>query len=373
VDSAFNPEDGKTALDTDNKPQSGSHLSLEERKTQLDGLRCVAVTMVVVAHMFPVFTYEQFSGVGVQIFFVISGLLISRILLKSHTGSLKHDAQVFYTRRILRIFPLYYLVITVALFAHIMPSHLMPFFFSYTFNIAHFFGQHISDAGPLDPLWSLCVEEQFYLLAPLLIWLTPRKFLPKVIFALIIASTVCGVFLDRVSPPYPGPHVLLIYSGQFLLWGCLTGCLDVSGWNRIKGTTMFIAGLALLAAWYALHLSGCGNLQFLKGLALTGIVFGLWKTENRYLLGTFRWKPVAYLGLISYGIYIYHDLVILITVGLITKFPFLMIFNASIVCIVLTFVVSSMSWYMFERPFNKFKRFFPYCDQPQRVAQSESG
>lgn len=168
-------------------PDAGSRIE------GLDGLRGVAVLLVMLVHIGLVGS----GWVGVQIFFVLSGFLITRILLQAKEGaSAKSYFGTFYLRRSLRIFPAYYAYLLL-MFAGawlLQPSlweglkPLAPYLLSYTYN----YGILLVDQPPasrwLVHLWSLQVEEQFYLLWPLLIWLLPRRFLLPVTLGLVLAG-----------------------------------------------------------------------------------------------------------------------------------------------------------------------------------------
>jgi len=166
----------------------------------LDGLRGIAILLVVVFHNFGFIDFFFFGWLGVDLFFVLSGFLITGILLKSvgKPGYLRN----FYFRRILRIFPLYYLLLIVCFF--ILPfisslkpqldynSHHQVYFWTYTQNWL-FALSPPANSNYLIHLWSLGVEEQFYLIWPLLIlWI--RK--PKTLLV-IVATLLAGVLIFR--------------------------------------------------------------------------------------------------------------------------------------------------------------------------------
>ena len=123
-------------------------------KNQLDGLRFFAFFVVFLSHI-PGDHLSNYGQKGVQLFFVLSGFLITRILLVNRTGKLFNDLRVFYARRFLRIFPLYYAVLIFCVLAgHRMA---MVWYFTYTYNIKIWL---IDDwIGVAPHFWSLCVEE----------------------------------------------------------------------------------------------------------------------------------------------------------------------------------------------------------------------
>ena len=182
--------------------------------TQLDGLRFLAVAAVMFAHSMVFTKLTQLNLIlascGVNFFFVLSGFLISGLLLKSkvkdnlnkntHWFSLKQ----FYARRTLRIFPIYYLVIIVAFVFNLKPAReIIWWLVTYTSNIYWCKYGYMVDFGHL---WSLAVEEQFYLFFPFVIFFVPKRYLLTSLYfiiALSILSRFFGCFfykgIDNVS------------------------------------------------------------------------------------------------------------------------------------------------------------------------------
>lgn len=171
----------------------------------LDGLRAVAVLLVMLIHVGLV----GFGWIGVQIFFVLSGFLITRILIDSRARSENAGSyfRVFYLRRSLRIFPAYfaYLALVFVGLALTDPATwsrvqaLAPWLLTYTYN----FGVMVEEPARsmwVAHLWSLSIEEQFYLFWPLLIWLLPPRLLPRVALAIVIAGPVLRALIHLASP-----------------------------------------------------------------------------------------------------------------------------------------------------------------------------
>jgi peptidoglycan/LPS O-acetylase OafA/YrhL len=180
----------------------------------LDGLRGIAIILVMLHH----FTYYRpetgidaviagvplFGWVGVDLFFVLSGFLITGILLDSR-GSTRYFTN-FYARRTLRIFPLYYLVLFLALVAlpqfpsvHTvlagdieMPPRWPYWAYLTNFSVAERGFVH----GWVDVAWSLAIEEQFYLVWPLVIWLCPQRLLPWLCTAIVIGEVFARSYCD---------------------------------------------------------------------------------------------------------------------------------------------------------------------------------
>jgi peptidoglycan/LPS O-acetylase OafA/YrhL len=161
----------------------------------LDGLRAVAIAMVVAFH----YGLLDCGWLGVQLFFVLSGFLITRILQAAREQPLGHYLGRFWRRRALRIFPLYfgYLLLLSAVFvatgAPVAFADSALYLFTYTFNLTRPWLQQGSPA--FTHFWSLCVEEQFYLLWPLAVFfLAPRR-LPQLAIAMIAVAPVARLVL----------------------------------------------------------------------------------------------------------------------------------------------------------------------------------
>ena len=335
----------------------------ESRVYQLDGVRCIAVMLVLFGHSYGVGWWansDWLAGFGVRVFFVLSGFLITGILLRSQTGSLVRDAKVFYLRRFLRIFPLYYLIISVA-FAAGMPTHLASPFYFYYFNELAARGQ---SAGPLNPFWSLCVEEQFYLICPLLIWKTPRRIVPHVLVALIIGSAATGLFFAHFRTFY-NEKMLTVVCAQFLMCGALASYVDWKHGAKVNADKCLLVGLGGLLLTFAVNTQIQFYTLLLQSIFLAFMILGLKRTSNKVALSVFKFRPFVYIGQISYGLYSYHELGFVIAVSVISLYPALGLMTGPIFAFLLTMIIATLSYYWFETPINKLKRFFPYQHGPK--------
>lgn len=132
---------------------------------------------------------------GVTLFFVLSGFLITRILLLQKGQPLKKSLKVFYVRRVFRIFPVYYAVLIVLLLIDFEKiSSLWVWLFTYTINIYESVNNTV-DVGHFNHFWSLALEEQFYLVWPLIVFLIPLKRFVWMTLVLIAASTYYKFYL----------------------------------------------------------------------------------------------------------------------------------------------------------------------------------
>lgn len=343
---------------------------------QLDGLRALAVISVFAQHWLPesVMSELPFGYVGVRLFFVLSGFLITGILLRcrSHinnaTQSLGYTAKAFFTRRILRIFPLYYAVLVLALILNFDNARSTAFFhLTYLSNVNFAIA---GKWGPVSHFWSLAVEEQFYLFWPWVVWLTPRRHLRILTATLILTSILyraAGVAFEwnRWMIDYQ-----LISCMDALCLGALLADLDLSGdWKFIRTkifSTVFAgSGLVMMTVIFTTHMFKTDHTFRLVFLSLASsmasfVIIGYAARGIPGRFGSFlQSPPMSYLGKISYGLYVIHPFSPLCVrlLGLHqpnnTIFSFLL--NSTI-----AIIAASISWILLENPINQLKKFFPY-------------
>ncbi len=363
-------------------PNSSAHYM-----PQLDGLRAFAVGAVLIRHFF---YPERIGGIdfallAVWLFFVLSGFLITGILLRSRDQVEYHGHQrylelrQFYIRRFLRIFPLYYLVLSIAALLDLSDVRDTIFWHlayasNYLFAIQ---GQYGSVTGHL---WSLAVEEQFYLLWPALILFAPRRFLLKVIItAIAVGPTfrLFGHFLDfnwvtryAVSPACLdslGIGALLAYYShhlgarptfikhfrQCISWLGVPGVILVLLLQRLEHYDLLPA--AMQHFWFVLEPAAWPLvLAWVINRASSG--FGGMVGQ---ILGS---KPLIYLGTISYGIYVYHLFIYFLVPLLLGQINFdFFILPRTIqfgLLVGMTFGIAALSWHFFENPINSLKDYF---------------
>jgi peptidoglycan/LPS O-acetylase OafA/YrhL len=196
----------------------------------LDGIRAIAIVLVMSFH----YDMTYFGWFGVQLFFVLSGFLITGILWKEKQAqsSLQYKFKKFWMRRSLRIFPLYFgylLFVSLSYLLFHFPSYYSyyaPYLFTYTFNYTRSLPQW--QGNPLfTHLWSLCIEEQFYLFFPLIIFLCP----PKLIKYLMVVI----VFISPLSRFALGEY----YKSKFLSPDVVA---DAVYWNTLSHLDAFFMG-----------------------------------------------------------------------------------------------------------------------------------
>ena len=323
----------------------------------LTGLRAIAALVVVAFHS----TSTWFPGwLGVLLFFVLSGFLITWLLLKESESTGTVSLRAFYMRRSLRIFPPFYVfwILQVAMLSPV-PWALVGSSAAYVSN--YYNGIVLGHEAPvMSHTWSLAVEEQFYLLWPILfVWQrrSPRR------LAWYLAGTILGCQVLRVV----GYHAGLsgYYVGQAFEMRCdalAVGCLSaiilrtrpaIPSWFLSHGAaTLSVA--ALVALTYVAHTQPTAGLLYCFGPAAIVSAFLIMQSVALSGAGVFSLleHPVAnYLGRISYPIYLYHFLVLNLVHSLHWPKPFRIALGVP-----LLILVASASYYLVERPFLKLRR-----------------
>jgi len=350
---------------------------------QLDSLRALAVLAVLYSHFYehrigPFFAGNRVigaGGYGVDLFYVLSGFLITGILLISKDEidqghkSVASCAKTFFIRRILRIFPIYYLILLIAFILAIRPVRetiLWHFFYLSNFYIAQQ-GRWVDAVGHL---WSLSVEEQFYLLWPWIIFFTPRKRLLTVLIASIAIGPLYRLACLMYDAPYMVSRVITFGCMDFFGIGALLAylkkhndtCYTASEFARhglLIGSFLFplaiILGLLGIKNPVGIFAKTCEALFF------CGIIYKASEKFDGVIGALLETKTLIYIGKISYGIYLYHNFMPFIVSDKYHNY-----FNHNLwyqygvptMYTVLTIAIASTSWFLIEKPINKLKNHF---------------
>jgi len=347
----------------------------------LDGLRGFAMLLVLMIHCYNFYPFtflSEIGWIGMDLFFVLSGFLITGILLD--TKGKKNCYRNFIVRRSLRIFPLYYFVLiiffsTVSIFAlHAFDFYLSieTYFWTYTQNIYIAFHDWPQNNYALWHLWSVAVEEQFYLFWPLVILLLRSKN----IYIVSIAGIIISVSIRNYRPDFPFSHVFTFARIDSLLIG---GCVAVmireqkGILEKIVPYVFLISVLIIGAIILCTKDISYKNIYFVKfGYTLFSLAFGCiltgifdQKKTGRILNVFFGLKLLTITGKYSYGIYIYHWIFFIILlpriIPIIEKINYLhthAVFISTLIFTALTFTVSYISYHLFEKQFLKLKSHF---------------
>ncbi|NBZ89670.1 acyltransferase family protein [Stagnihabitans tardus] len=296
----------------------------KSRFAALDGLRFLCIAAVLWHHyplgaaMADLPPLAQRGFLGVDFFFVLSGFLITTLLLREEARAGGFSLRNFYIRRALRILPPYLLVVGVAAGGYIVIKGqteylaLLPFYLLFLANFLQ------EDIPLLAPTWSLSVEEQFYLLWPLALRLVPRRAALPVLGVLVAANVagIMGAFAPLGLEPFAlGPLWIALPNATYapiLMGAALALILDRrAGFAALSfalgsraAAPVLMAGLVLLVMILPGDLRGWPNLAL--HLGMTATLAALVLREDNGLAGVLHWRPLARLGEISYGVYLYH-------------------------------------------------------------------
>jgi peptidoglycan/LPS O-acetylase OafA/YrhL len=314
---------------------------------------------------------------GVDLFFVLSGFLIGGILLDTQKSP--NYFKTFYARRFYRIFPIYYVCLAVYFLVSRAPFarlEALQYLLADTFNLAVYaaYIQNIvmaihGDYGPrwLDITWSLAVEEQFYLILPLLVRFTPRQYLPGLIASAVLLAPALRVLLLALQPTN--------FVTAYALMPCRADSLGLG----------VLAALYLRSDHFAAQAERFRRLLWpLAGVMLSGLIaLTLFRSEQRnYLLHTvgFTWLALSYatllllailwpetllgrilrsrvlveFGCLSYFMYLFHQAILGLCHGLILNSGAMISdwkgYMVTSLSMVFLYILAKVSWMLFERP-----------------------
>lgn len=281
---------------------------MDKRIFQLDGIRGIAALMVLVAHYFGEtasgLTSLQFGWFGVEIFFVLSGFLIGGIIFDEMGKA--GFWRSFYVRRTARIVPLY--LATVA-FVMVLGAEVSPLaYLTFTHNFV--FAAQGMDAIYTHPLWTIAVEEQFYLVLPLILMATPKRWVLAVLLTIIAAAPAFRLVMFALDQASASSVLLfgrmdLLGAGVLAAWGLRN--LDL----RRHLTLLRVAPIPLLIGASAMNswLGYDAFVVFGQGLIALGVAafitsIALGAPEFK---GVLSGKMLGFFGTISYGVYLLHQ------------------------------------------------------------------
>ena len=353
-------------------------LTAESRIREFDGLRGVAILAVVIFHLLvlPLDPFLSRSGIrdaltllayGVDLFFVISGFLIGTILLKIRGIS---GIKTFYIRRILRIWPLYYLLLFIVYVT--LPDKgtftETPYWslFFFTFNFWQSFGKGIHEA--LGPLWSIAIEEQFYVLGPVIFSILNQKQISFFLVICVVLSPLLRLALLhntdidvwRFTPARIDGICLGLLLSIFL--SSNKNVLFVVERSKYFSYLMFLLLISLIPSIILLPF----NLWVSFGHSLIVLTFGcillvvyIQCVSNKgvYFL---NWGFLRYLGIRCYSIYLFHIFFRFIATAIYDNF-----YAHLITALVLILLFAHFSWRYIESPFIRLGKKFSYENTPK--------
>src|SRR5260370_13975474 len=296
-------------------------------RPELDGLRGISILMVLLLH----FRFRFLPGgfLGVDIFFVLSGFLITSLLVQEQSRHGTISMKAFYIRRALRLTPaliLYLLVLSVFALFFMKRDRAFEIYQGVLLTLSYvsnwiFALNPLIKIGPLGITWSLAIEEQFYLVWPLLLSIAFRLKVPRRVVLYGLLLTTVSVALHRKLLLESGALERRLYyatdtRADALVIGCLIALL--LAWNLIPLNKLFRWGLSLIASMgllfvaYLASTSAMGDVDLYLGfftlvslaIGVNLIVLMLWPPA--WALRVLRGRPLTWLGRISYGVYLWH-------------------------------------------------------------------
>ena len=361
----------------------------------LDGLRAIAFLLVFALHT----GYLQVGWVGVSLFYVLSGFLITGIMLDMKKLLVsKEYFYKFYGRRFLRIFPLYYvyLLLVVVVCTWLISMRFRPRYMQTTLDQIGYAVVYVYDffwataafehSNFLDHFWSLSVEEQFYILWPFLILRVPDKSLKRLFLGFIVMGPVfrlgfyfihaLGIFSFLADSPAQAVYPLPLSHMDAFALGAYISCFQIP---KAKQQFLILLLLVPLTGFTSQYLatgeigefSAFGyplllpnSYQFIWGYSLINYLFAVLiygVAREGWLVGFLEVRPLRYLGRISYGLYVYHFPIVWFSARIADlgiKPPLLQPLTA-LLALAATILVASLSFFLLERPALNLKdRFF---------------
>jgi peptidoglycan/LPS O-acetylase OafA/YrhL len=363
---------------------------------ELDGLRGIAISLVLVHRFWPddgplkrFASLAELGWVGVDLFFVISGFLIAGILLDTKHADVGRAPYFknFYARRMLRIFPLYYLFVGAVLIAFPLaqggPYFETPFirsagsplyYLCYLGNVPEAIGH--DPPYFLAPVWSLAIEEQFYIVFPFLVWVLPKPKLGKVLLALILLAPLFRFAVWLIAPGNERIQYLSTPCRMdSIAMGCMVALIFRTATKLPSAVVLGRVACGLLVACAATFLFGglsrVSTFGKIGGYSLVAVTFAavvafVVTSRDTAAVAWLRWRPLTYLGKICYGTYLLHRPADFLVDKVTARFEL-----SQLLVIGFKFVVAialaSLSWYVFESRVLRLKRWFESKDHPMNA------
>ena len=376
------------------------------RVPELDGLRGIAVMLVLITHLFRIDTQHNFverlafeitrlGWSGVDLFFVLSGFLITGILLKTKTSP--DYFRTFYLRRLLRIFPLCYVSLLIFFFAFVPAMQARGemlaytpreslWYFAYLSNWRQAFG---TDVVPLVHFWSLAIEEQFYLVWPAVVFFTPVRRLPAVCLGLFVFSVMARNIAVSMDAPHSMRYMLTPFRMEGLALGSMLSLPELHDCVRRWAKPVLLASAAGLVSMFVIAHGGSIHkpLVIRTGPTLTAVFYAALlgfallsgRGEDSFSRRILRLPLLTDFGKYSYALYVVHFPIMLVLAPQIVElwkhFPERTHILAPFACLfigtVISYTIARISWVVIEEPLLRLKDRFEYSRPARQLGTAD--
>jgi peptidoglycan/LPS O-acetylase OafA/YrhL len=343
-----------------------NRINPSHRIPSLDGLRAVSILIVLLSHASGTVHFKQlplshvwfaFGPFGVKVFFVISGFLITMLLLKEEKARGRISLGNFYFRRAFRILPVAYtFILTLAILSAaglvFLPKYNLLFAATFTMN-------HVRQGSWLTGhLWSLSIEEQFYLVWPLVFLIAGAKVREWCCVAAVFIAPLLRAATYYFAPPvFDAMQESLLFMGDAIAMGCLLALwaprLEASSaWRRvIDSRWFFLAPILAVASYATLNHNLWPGFYFAIGdsVCLVSIAAVVWREIHRIHWSTkfLNFRPVVYVGVLSYSLYVWQQIFLnIFSTQWVNRFPQNLLF---------AFAAAAVSYHFIETPFLKLR------------------
>jgi peptidoglycan/LPS O-acetylase OafA/YrhL len=349
---------------------------------ELDGLRGLAIGSVLLYHCHEKLrsshldVIAQWGWVGVNLFFVLSGFLITGIILDSRDDP--HFFRNFYARRGLRIWPVYVLVLLLNYFV-------VPFVFGSFWWAVHevryapwlhyiFFVQNLfflALPGTIGPTWSLAIEEQYYVFwAPIARFVKNAMLLPLLITVFIASPFIRLANTGFLTPTHTLTHLDGLAIGSLIALTLRSFDFSRATWRKFSSAGLLcgISGVVLMIFHGSAFTDSLLALGF-GGMLVAGLLVS---REGGWYSRFLTWRPLKFLGTISYGLYMIHILCFVVIGAFdlkMQKYGLAGDLAIVVVRLALSISVATLMWYGFEKPILKLKKYFVSTQERPAVAE----
>ena len=348
-------------------------------RPEIDGLRAIAVGVVILYHaQINILGNQPFKGgfIGVDIFFVISGYLITSIILKELVTTGSFSFKHFYERRIRRILPVLLFVMLVSLpfaWMYLLPSSFIDFSKSILYSLGfssnfyfHYSGQQYgAQSGLLKPFlhtWSLSVEEQYYIFFPVILLITFKFFRKFLIYILLLGFIISLGLAELTSRSYPSINFYFLHTRMWeLLAGSILAYFEITNGcrskNKILNLILPFTGFLLIGHSILFFNDKIFHPSFYTLSPIIGVCLIIWfSNKNEIITKMLSTRLFVGTGLISYSLYLWHYPIFAFTRMI--DFTQGSLLNKLFLGIIII-ILSTLSYYFIEKPFrnkkNKFK------------------